>query len=97
MHIISKSKLVSFWRIHPETQNALNEWFHEAQIAKWTNPQDIKNQYDQASILANNRVCFNIGRQYRMIVWVQYQYGKVFVRFIGTHSEYDALKDAGSV
>src|SRR5690349_10906309 len=69
----------------------------EAQAAQWTGPQDIKNQYGNASIVGNNRVVFNIrGNRHRLIVAVAYQPGIIFIKFIGTHAEYDKI-DAATV
>lgn len=63
-----------------------------AKAAQWESPQDVKNKYSSASILANDRVVFNIcGNKYRLVVWINYKSHKVFVRFIGTHEEYDAI------
>lgn len=58
----------------------------------WLSPQDVKNQYGNASICGNNRVVFNIGgNKYRLVVEIQYQAGIVWVKFIGTHTQYDKI------
>lgn len=99
MHIVSIRNLTTFWQ-HPDRRDAagaLQAWFAEARLAKWTSPQDIKNQYASASIIANNRVVFNIkGNDYRLIVAVAYQMQYVYIKFIGTHAEYDKI-DAATV
>ena len=73
-------------------ESALKAWFNDANRANWRSPHDIKNVYRNASILANNRVVFNIkGNDYRLIVHIRYDLGIVFIRFIGTHAEYDKI------
>lgn len=67
-------------------------WYYEAKHAQWSSPNDIKAQYASASIIAGNRIVFNIaGNKYRLIVRMNYDSKTVFVRFIGTHSEYDKI------
>lgn len=99
MHIISRKPLVAFYS-QPDRQDAkgaLETWYYEAKNAQWTSPADIKAQYRSASIVGNNRVVFNIaGNKYRLIVRINYDSKTVFVRFVGTHQEYDKI-DATSV
>lgn len=94
MRVIAKSSLVKFWQ-NPQfkdAQAALNSWYDEAIKANWKTPQDIKQQYRHASICNNNRVVFNIaGNKYRLVVEMQYQAGIVWVKFIGTHAQYDQI------
>lgn len=80
---------------HPDCKQTLEAWYHDTKRAGWKTPADIKNVYRNASIQANNRVVFNIkGNQYRLVVAIQYQYGIVYIRFVGTHSEYDKIDAA---
>ncbi|MDD2811649.1 type II toxin-antitoxin system HigB family toxin [Rhodoferax sp.] len=94
MRVIAKSSLVKFWS-QPEAsdaKNALQSWHHEVQKACWQTPQNIKDQYGSASICGNNRVVFNIaGNKYRLVVEMQYQAGIAWVKFIGTHAQYDQI------
>jgi mRNA interferase HigB len=94
MHVIAKRTLTEFYD-QPEYQDAkgpLKAWYHEAKRAQWELPTDIKDQYGTASILRNNRVVFNIaGNKYRLVVAINYYSKTVFVRFIGTHKEYDEI------
>jgi len=70
----------------------LTAWYAEALKVQWSTPQDIKTHYKTASFLADNRVVFNIGgNKYRLIVKINYVYGMVYIRFIGTHAEYDKI------
>lgn len=75
----------------------MKAWYQEAEDAKWKSPKDIKRDYPSASILAGNRIVFNIkGNHYRLIVRVNYDYGMVWIRFVGTHAAYDKI-DADKV
>jgi mRNA interferase HigB len=82
---------------NPETEQALLAWYDEVLSEKWTQPAVIKERYASASILKKRRVVFNIkGNKYRLIVAVAYKIGVVYIKFIGTHKEYDAV-DAETV
>lgn len=97
MRIIAKKSLVKYWEKYPDTEQPLKAWYQEASDAAWAGPQDIKNQYRNASILGNNRVVFNIrGNTHRLIVAVACKHGIIFIKFIGTHQEYGRV-DAGTV
>ena len=92
MRIISRCILREFWEIHPDATIALQTWFHDVERATWNGPTDIKTVYQNASIVANNRVVFNIkGNHYRLVVVVIYEHGVVYIRFVGTHEEYDRI------
>lgn len=97
MKIISVASLKTFWEACPDAEQPLKAWVDEAKKATWKNPAEIKNQYRNASILKNNRVVFNIrGNNYRLIVSIFYPAGWIYVKFIGTHKQYDAV-DANTV
>lgn len=92
MHIVSLKTLRTFWAIHPDAEQPLRAWYAIAKRAQWRTPVDIKADYGSASFVGNNRVVFNIkGNTYRLIVLVEYQKGRLFVRFVGTHAEYDRI------
>lgn len=81
-----------FWEEHPDAEQPLRAWFKEANAADWSTPQAIKNDYGSASIVADNRVIFNIaGNKYRLIVKFNYPYRIGYIRFIGTHTQYDEI------
>ena len=81
-----------FWEEHSDAEQALKSWVDETKKATWTQPSEIKEQYRSASILKNRRVVFNIkGNDYRLVVSVAYHYQAVYVKFIGTHHEYDDI------
>ncbi len=92
MHVISRRKLREFWERHPDIRASLESWFVDVKHAEWQNPDDIKAVYRNASVIVNNRVVFNIkGNKYRLIAAVQYVHKIVYIRFIGTHREYDRI------
>ena len=92
MRIIALKALRLFWEGHPDAQQALQAWYHDARQATWRTPIDIKLVYRNVSCVGNNRVVFNIkGNQYRLVVAVQYEYGIVYIRFVGSHHSYDAI------
>jgi mRNA interferase HigB len=89
---IAVSKLRRFWSEHPDTEQPLRAWLDEVDNAIWTQPADIKAQYRSASILKNRRVVFNIkGNGYRLIVAIAFRLGIVYVKFVGTHAQYDKV------
>ncbi len=95
MCVISKAVLIAFWIRHPAAKQALQTWFEDATHAQWKTPQDIKLRYSSASFVAANRVVFNIkGNEYRLVVAVAYRFAALYVKFVGTHAEYDAINAA---
>ena len=92
MRVIAKRTLREFWELNPDSEQQLLAWYREASRADWNNPNEIKQQYAKASILKNNRVVFDIlGNKYRLVVEINYKRKWVFIRFIGTHSQYDKI------
>lgn len=92
MRIIALKTLREFWEKHPNVRQSLQAWHEDAKHAVWQSPSDIKAIYRNASIVANNRVVFNIkGNEYRLIVAVNYRLGIAYIRFVGTHTEYDRI------
>ena len=92
MRVIAVSTLRQFWEIHPDAEQPIKAWVDEASQATWMQPSDIKAHYRSASILKNRRVVFNIkGNDYRLIAAIAYRLGIVYVKFVGTHSEYDEI------
>lgn len=92
MRVIAKKTLREFWEKYNDSEEQLKTWYKEALKANWASPNEIKNQYAKASILKNQRVVFDIcGGSYRLIVKINYERRWVFIRFIGTHSDYDNI------
>ncbi|MFZ5658757.1 MAG: type II toxin-antitoxin system HigB family toxin [Pseudomonadota bacterium] len=97
MRVIAKSTLRAFWEERPDAEQPLRTWHAMACKADWKTPADVKADYRNASIIANNRVVFNIkGNDYRLITAINYDFGTIWIKFIGTHAEYDRI-DAATV
>jgi mRNA interferase HigB len=92
VRIISRKKLKEFWEEHADAREPLQAWYSDTKHASWKSPSGIKVVYRNASFVGNDRVVFNIkGNDYRLVVVIQYDHGIVFIRFIGTHREYDRI------
>lgn len=97
MRVIAKKVLREFWEKHNDSEQQLKTWYKEASKAYWASPSQIKAEYSKASILKNGRVVFDIcGNKYRLAVDINYERKWVFIRFIGTHSDYDKI-DANKI
>jgi mRNA interferase HigB len=92
MRVISRRTLKAHWLRRPDSEQPLKAWFQEARHASWKSPSDVKGKYGNVSILRDGRCVFNIGgNKYRLVVWINYDYQIVYIRFIGTHREYDQI------
>jgi len=92
MRIIAKSTLRAFWERHPSAEEPLLTWYRETEKADWESPVQVKVRYRSASFVGENRVIFNIkGNDYRLVMKINYPYRVVYVRFVGTHAEYDKI------
>lgn len=92
MRVIAKKILREFWIKHADSEQQLKTWYREASKAIWNNPAEIKNDYAKVSILKSGRVVFNIcGNKYRLIIDINYNRQWIFIRFIGTHNDYDKI------
>jgi mRNA interferase HigB len=94
MRVIAKSAIKKCWEqpVYCDAKGPLESWYEEAIKAHWLSPQDIKAQYLNASICSNNRVVFNIGgNKYRLVVKMQYRTGIAWIKFVGTHAQYDLI------
>jgi len=92
MRVISRRPLNDLAKRYTESKVELDAWFHEAEAAQWRNPAQVKGKYGNASILKGSRVVFNIcGNKYRLVVKINYAYAIVYVRFAGSHGEYDEV------
>jgi mRNA interferase HigB len=98
LRIFNRSTLVEFWKKHPDSESPLRLWFSIVEKATWSGPADVRVAFGSADFLANNRVVFDIkGNSYRLVAQVKYApLFLVFVRFLGTHAEYDRI-DANKV
>lgn len=92
MRVIAKRTLVQFYENHSDAQTPLIAWHDFVLKANWQTPQDIKNDFASASFVGNTRVVFNIGgNNYRLVADINYQIGAVWIKFIGTHAQYDKI------
>jgi mRNA interferase HigB len=97
MKIVAVSTLKRFWARHPDSEQSLKAWYDEAKHAVWTTPRQIKARYASASFVGKNRVVFNIkGNDYRLVVAIAYRFRAVYIKFVGTHAQYDKI-DAATV
>lgn len=95
MHVISGLQLIRFWQKHPDSETAIRIWFKKIERGKWKSFSELKQDFPTADYVGNNRIVFNIkGNNYRIIVLVFFTGQKMFIRFVGTHSEYDRIDAA---
>jgi len=95
VRIISKKALIGYWRRFPAAESELKAWHAEVKTADWSMPSDVKAKYGNASILKDGRVVFNIcGNKHRLITWINFDFKTIYVRFLGTHKEYDQINVA---
>lgn len=92
MRIFAKRTLREFWEKHGACELQLKSWYRETEKADWKSINELKSEYPSASILKDNRIVFNIkGNDYRLIVKFNFEYQLSWIRFIGTHAEYDKI------
>jgi mRNA interferase HigB len=92
VRIIARKTLIHAWTKHRDAEHPLRAWYKEAEAARWTGPEDLRVMYPAASIVGDERVVFNIrGNNYRLVVAINYSAGIVFIKFFGTHAEYDKI------
>ncbi len=98
MRIIARSTLNEFatrlegHAARSAVKSALDSWFHHVKAAHWNNPADVRRDFATASVISSDRVVFNIkGNDYRLVVRINYPYRVVYVRFVGTHAQYDQI------
>ncbi len=95
MRVIALGTLKAFFdgdRTYADAREPTMAWYRQVRAADWATPADVKRDIGSASILKDGRVVFNIaGNKYRIVVWINYPYRVVYIRFIGTHKQYDAI------
>lgn len=95
--IFAKSTLREFWGKHPDSEQYLKSWFETAMNSEWRTPSDVKKTYANVSILKDSRMVLNIkGNAYRLITKFNFEKQWIFIRFVGTHKEYDKI-DANTI
>lgn len=90
--MIARSTLSDFWKRHPDSRGPLIAWYRQAEKADWDTPSKVRATHGNASFVGADRVVFRIkGTKYRLVVRLEYQQGLVYVRFVGTHAQYDRI------
>lgn len=98
MRIIAKSTLVDYYTKNPKAKSALEEWYEKTKKSEWTCFADMKNTFNSVDAVGNQRYVFNIkGNDYRLVVLIQFTPRTVYIRFVGTHKEYDAIRDIQNI
>lgn len=96
MRIIAKKALREFWELHPDAREPLLAWYREVEQEDWDTPAKLKEKYRSASIVGGDRAVFNIkGNDYRLVVRINYSYRVVYIRFVGTHAQYNRIEVEG--
>lgn len=92
MRIIAKSTLVEYYTKNPQAKIALEDWYNKTAQAEWHNFADIRNTFATVSQVGNQHYVFNIkGNDYRLVVVVLFTPQTIYIRFVGTHAEYDRI------
>jgi mRNA interferase HigB len=92
MVIISKTILVEYGSEHADSIEALNNWYDKSKKANWNSLSDIKKMFNSVDYVGNDRYVFNIkGNKYRLVAMIFFDIRTIFIRFIGTHAEYDKI------
>ena len=98
MNIVAKKTLVDYYNEHPQAKDAIEAWYTKTRRSQWTCFADVKATFNSVDNVGNQHYVFNIkGNDFRLIVVIQFKHGYVFIRFIGTHAEYDKIKDASQI
>ena len=98
MRVVAKKALVEFYTEHSDAKTALEEWYEKTQKAEWETFADVRQMFNSADSIGNNRVVFNIkGNNYRLVTLILFKIKMVYIRFVGTHQEYDRIKDIKNI
>lgn len=92
MQIVARRTLRQFWERYPRAEGPLRAWFATVSKAQWGGPDDVKNQFGTTVDFVSDRVIFDLGgNKFRLVAHVSYGFGRVLVKFVGTHAEYDLI------
>lgn len=98
MRIVIYKRILEFSKTYADAETSLNFWYHTVTAKDWSNLNDIKRTFNSVDYIGNNRYVFNIkGNHYRLIAIISFNAKKVYIRFIGSHSEYDKIKDIKNI
>jgi len=92
LRVIARKALKDFWTKYPDSEQPLKSWYREIYAKRWKNMNELKKQFPSMSIISYNRAVFNIkGNNYRLLVRINIEYQLTYIRFIGTHKQYDKI------
>lgn len=98
MRIIARRTLIDYYEKHPQAKEALEDWYYKTKSAEWTCFADIKKTFNSVDSVGNQRYVFNIkGNDFRLVAVIRFSPSHVLIRFIGTHAEYDKIKDIKNI
>ena len=98
MRVIAKKKLMDYYTHHPQAKTALADWFEKTEKAEWHSFADIKQTFNSVDYVGNQHYVFNIkGNDFRIVVVIKFTPQNVFIRFIGTHAEYDRIENIENI
>lgn len=98
MRIITYKRIKEFIEVHADSENPLNFWYHTVTAKNWDSLNDLRQDFNSVDYVGNHRFVFNIkGNDYRLVAIISFNAKKVYIRFIGTHSEYDKIKDIKNI
>lgn len=98
MRIIARRTIIDYYEKHPQAKEALEDWYHKTKEAEWTCFADMKKTFNSVDSVGNQHYVFNIkGNDFRLVAVVKFSPSHVLIRFIGTHAEYDRIKDIKNI
>ena len=98
MRIITKKRIDEYIKEHADSKVALKNWYHTTLMSDWSSFEDVRNTFGSVDFVGNKRYVFNIkGNSYRLIAIIRHEYKIVYIRFIGTHAEYDKITDCSII
>ena len=98
MRVIKRQTLINYYAIHPQAENALEDWYKKTTEAEWHSLADIRQTFNSVDYVGNQLYVFNIkGNDFRLVVVIKFTPRQVFVRFVGTHAEYDKITDIQNI
>lgn len=98
MHVITRKRLHDFWRIHPDAEDALRTWLAIVRAKRYASSHEVRRDFSSASFLGDRRTVYNIaGNKYRLVVDMRYDLGRIYIRHVLTHEEYDRRTRFGTL
>lgn len=98
MRIVAFKTIKDYFTENPTSKVGLQNWYNIAKKAKWKDFNELKNDFKSAEYVGNKRVVFNIsGNNYRLIIKIIFVAQIIYIRFVGTHAEYDKIEDCSKI